>query len=63
MSKKIKIELTKKQFMAVSQTIYHDVNDMIYEREEEGVPQPQLRVLKNAQIAMTKGLREWREGK
>jgi len=63
MTKKIKIEFTKQQFMAVSQTVYHDINDMIFEREEEGVPQPELRVLQNAQIAMSKGLKEWREGK
>ena len=62
MAKKIKIEFTKQQFMAVSQTVYHDVNDMIFEKEE-GVPQRELRVLQNAQIAMSKGLKEWRKGK
>ena len=63
MSKKIKVEFTKKQFMAVSQTVYHDVNDMLFEKEQEGLPQPELRVLQNAQIALSKGLKEWRKGK
>jgi len=63
MSKKIKVEFTKKQFMAVISTVFHDINDMRFERDEEGVPQPELRVLENANDAMSKGFKEWKEGK
>jgi len=59
MSNKIKIELTEQQFLAVYQAIYHDINDMKFERETEGLPQPELRVLVNAYNAMTKGLEKW----
>ena len=47
--------------MAVSSGIFYDINDMRYERDEEGVPQPELRVLENANAAMLKGLEEWKK--
>ena len=59
MAKKIKVELTEQQFMAVHSAIFHDINDMKFERETEGLPQPELRVLVNAYNAMTEGLEEW----
>ena len=63
MSRKIKIELTEQQFMAVHSAIFHDINDMRFEKETEGLPQPELRVLVNAYNAMTEGLERWREVK
>lgn len=58
MSNKIKIELTEKQFLAVYQAIFHDINDMKFEKDE-GIPQPELKVLVNAYNAMTEGLAKW----
>tara|TARA_Y100000022_G_scaffold169457_1_gene155041 strand:+ start:2392 stop:2574 length:183 start_codon:yes stop_codon:yes gene_type:complete len=58
MSNKIKIELTEKQFLAVYQAIYHDINDMKFE-QDEGLPKPELKVLVNAYNAMTEGLAKW----
>ena len=63
MSKKIKVEFTQEQWMSVNQTVFHDINDMQAE-VDDGVPQGvELRILKNANAAMLKGLEEWKEGK
>lgn len=63
MSRKIKIELTQQQFMLVQSAIFYDINDMKLEKETEGLPQPELRVLVNAYNAMIEGLEQWKLGR
>jgi len=63
MSRKIKIELTHNQFLAIHSAIFYDIQDMQFEKETEGIAQPELRVLVNGYNAMTEGLKQWKEGK
>ena len=61
MSKKIKVEFTEKQFLAISEAIFFDIQDMQFEKETDGIAQPQLRVLVNGYNAMKEGLEQWRK--
>ena len=63
MSRKIKVQLTEKQFHAIHQAIFYDIQDMQFEKETDGIAQPELRVLVNGYNAMTEGLEQWKESK
>lgn len=49
--------------MLVQSAIFYDINDMKLEKETEGLPQPELRVLVNAYNAMIEGLEQWKLGR
>tara|TARA_Y100000592_G_scaffold83419_1_gene133230 strand:+ start:583 stop:786 length:204 start_codon:yes stop_codon:yes gene_type:complete len=59
MSKKIKIELTEKQYFAVTMTLSSHCFDI----EEDTTAKTEYRVIANAVEAMDKGYQEWKEGK
>ena len=60
MSNKIKVALTEKQFLAIHSRIFYYIQDMQFERENDGIAQPELRVLVNGYNAMTEGLEKWK---
>ncbi len=56
MAKKIKIELTEKQYFAVTMTL----NSHCFDIEEDTTARTEYRVIANAVNAMDKGYQEWK---
>jgi hypothetical protein len=63
MSKKIKVELTEKQFFTVSMTLGSHIEDIMANDYIDTGIATEARVLQNAINAMQKGYEEWKEGK
>ncbi len=63
MSRKIKVELTEKQLLSVTDQLGFDLIDLSLTVAEGGEDWQSLRVMKNARNAMIKAHAEWRDGK
>tara|TARA_Y100001937_G_C6903054_1_gene234199 strand:- start:182 stop:373 length:192 start_codon:yes stop_codon:yes gene_type:complete len=62
-SRKIKVELTEKQLLSVTDQLGFDLIDLSLTVAEGGEDWQSLRVMKNARNAMIKAHAEWRDGK
>jgi hypothetical protein len=63
MSKKIKVELTEKQLLSVTDQLGFDLIDLSLTVAEGGEDYQTLRVMQNAQQALVDAHIKWREGK
>ena len=59
MSKKIKVELTEKQYFLVTMTL----DSHCFDIDPDPTAKTEQRVISNAVQAMNKGYKEWKEGK
>lgn len=59
MSKKIKVELTEKQYFIVTMTL----DSHCFDIDGDPTAKTEQRVINNAVDAMSKGYEEWKEGK
>ena len=63
MSRKIKVELTEKQYFAVTMTLSSHCFDIMGAEFIDPQMANENRVISNAVEAMNKGYEEWKEGK
>ena len=63
MSKKIKVELTENQYMTISEALQSHCLDIMGGEYIDNLIATENRVINNALTAMTKGYKEWKEGK
>ena len=63
MSKKIKVELTEKQYFAASSALHSHCLDIMGAEFVDPHMANENRVISNALAAMEKGHQEWKEGK
>lgn len=59
MSKKIKVELTEKQYMAMSMALSGHIIDIGADEFLDHLNATEIRVIQNGLIAMAKGYEEW----
>ena len=63
MSKKIKVELTEKQYWACSQALDSHVVDIMADEFADDFIKNERNLINRGLAAMSKGYEEWKEGK
>ncbi len=63
MSKKIKVELTERQYMVMSQALESHCLDIMAADWIDALTANENRVIENGVEAMRKGYEQWKEGK